>query len=564
MRRRIIYHISFTGIFLCCFFIIACQDTTPKGETIAATPEEMQQKAAGLIKDFISKATADSGKTIDSFVLLKQGPLCKQVYDTVNFIPRWSREEKWLPAGDSVYAFIEGAKRYGLFPEDYHYGSLKEIRGRFFADSLSRGDRKDALWWARADVLLTDAFFQLIRDIKLGRLPNDSVTLRKDSVLSDAFYKDQWTQLQQTHSITALANALEPVHKGYQLLKAAIPVFLNSAENKEYTLVPAPGKDPTLFKKALQKRLFEGGYIAFDSVAADSVQLAEAVKKFQKAKGITVDGKAGEGTVRMLNINDRERFVRIAISMDKFKLLPEQMPVKYVWVNAAANNMQLVDGGEVKIASRVITGKPKTRTPMLTSAINALITYPQWVPPPSIVQKEILPAVKKNPGYLGRKGFSLLDKDGNEVDPYTVDWTKYSKTVPYRIVQGSGDANALGIMKFVFDNKYSVYLHDTNQRYLFGNAMRSLSHGCVRVQEWQPLAYWLLRNDSVGGGGRSTRVDSVKIWLANKQKRTIPLRNKVPVFIRYITCDVLDGKLVFFDDVYGDDKYLREKYFAGK
>jgi murein L,D-transpeptidase YcbB/YkuD len=200
---------------------------------------------------------------------------------------------------------------------------------------------------------------------------------------------------------------------------------------------------------------------------------------------------------------------------------------------------------------------------MLTSAINALITYPQWVPPPSIVQREILPAVKKNPGYLNRKGFSLLDKDGNEVDPYTVNWAKYTKGVPYRIVQGSGDANALGIMKFVFDNKYSVYLHDTNQRYLFGNAMRSLSHGCVRVQEWQPLAFWLLKNDSIASGG-GTRVDSVKTWLANKQKRTISLRNKVPVYIRYITCEGQAGKVIFFDDVYGDDKVLRERYFAGK
>ena len=530
---------------------------------IAATPEDMQFKVTGLLKEKVVAALNDGGRSLDTVSLLKQIDLCKKLYEKNNYLPLWSKEENWLSAGDSVFNFIKNARLYGLYPEDYHYGLLKAIRESFFIDSLSKGDRKDALLWTEADMLLTDGFFRVIKDIKLGRLPNDSVTLRKDTVLSEEFYMSQFEKLQSGHSITLIADAIEPAHNGYRELKAAVKNFLANALEKEYTIVPLPGKDLQKFKKALQKRLYEGGYIAYDSVAADSVELAAAVKKFQQEKGITVDGRAGEGTIRMLNVNDRERFARIAISMDKYKMLPETMPQKYVWVNAAANFLQLVDGGEVKITSRVITGKPRTRTPMLTSAINALITYPQWVPPPSIVQKEILPAVKKNPGYLNKKGFSLLDKDGNEVDPYTVDWTKYTKGVPYRIVQGSGDANALGIMKFVFDNKYSVYLHDTNQRYLFGNAMRSLSHGCVRVQEWQSLAFWLLKNDNIGSGG-GTRTDSVKTWLANKQKRTIPLRNKVPVYIRYITCEGQDGKVVFFDDVYGDDKMLREKYFAGK
>jgi murein L,D-transpeptidase YcbB/YkuD len=132
-------------------------------------------------------------------------------------------------------------------------------------------------------------------------------------------------------------------------------------------------------------------------------------------------------------------------------------------------------------------------------------------------------------------------------------------------VQGSGDANALGIMKFVFDNKYSVYLHDTNQRYLFANAMRSLSHGCVRVQEWQKLAWYILQTDSLNAkGGNYTRIDSVKSWLENKQKKSIAVKNKLPVYIRYITCEGKNEGIVFYDDVYAEDRMLREKYFASK
>ena len=120
-------------------------------------------------------------------------------------------------------------------------------------------------------------------------------------------------------------------------------------------------------------------------------------------------------------------------------------------------------------------------------------------------------------------------------------------------------------MKFVFSNKYSVYLHDTNQRYLFSNSMRSLSHGCVRVQEWEKLALYILRSDSLATGKQLTsRIDSMNTWLQKKQKRSIALRYKMPVYIRYITYEGKDGGIVFYDDIYGEDKMLREKYFAVK
>ena len=557
-------HPSFTGILICLFVLLACNSKNDNGSNIASTPQELQKKATNLIQDFTEKAISDNGTLGDSSITLKQVRLAKLLYEKKSFEPLWFKKEEWLPAGDSLFSFIESSQLYGLFPEDYHVSQLKDIRQKFYADSLAKGDRKNAVLWSQADVMLTDAFAQIIKDVKLGRLPQDSITLRKDSVLSDEFYQQQLDRVQES-GITTTVQSLEPHHKGYYLLKDGIKKFLDSAEYKQFTIVPYPEKDLAKFNKALQKRLYEGDFIAYDSVRADSAQLAEAIKKFQKKKGIAVDGRAGEGTIRMLNVNDREKFIRIAISMDKYKMLPEIMPAKYVWVNAAANFLQLIDNNEIKLTSKTICGKAKTRTPVLTSNISELITYPQWVPPPSIVLKEILPAVKKNPGYLARKGFSLIDSKGNEVDPYSVDWAKYSKGIPYRVVQGSGDANALGIMKFVFSNKYSVYLHDTNQRYLFGNDMRSLSHGCVRVQEWEKLAQYILRNDSLNAnGGVYTKIDSLKTWLRKKQKKSIAVRNKIPVYIRYITCEGLNGDVIFYDDIYGEDKMLRVKYFASK
>ncbi|MEP6700540.1 MAG: L,D-transpeptidase family protein [Bacteroidota bacterium] len=533
-------------------------------DIIANTPQEMQEKLPDLIQNLIETAVSENGLLKDSAILLNQASLVKLLYQKKNFSSVWCDKEQWLPLGDSIYQFIEKAQLFGLFPEDYHVKELRTIRQQFSDDSLAKTDRKNATLWAKADIIMTDAFVQIVKDVKLGRLPNDSVTLRKDSVLTDEFYEKQFDALPQS-GVSTIVQSLEPKQRGYDLLKAGIRKFLDSADYRQFTVVPYPEKDQLKLRRALQKRLYEGNFIAFDSVAADSIQLAAAIKKFQQKKGITVDGRAGEGTIRMLNENDREKFIRIAISMDKYKMLPEEMPSKYIWVNISSNYLVLVEGDSVKLSSKVICGKPKTKTPLLTSNITQLITYPQWVPPASIISKEILPAVKKDPGYLARKGFSLVDSKGDEVDPYSVDWSKYSKSIPYKVVQGSGDANALGIMKFVFNNKYSVYLHDTNQRYMFANSMRSLSHGCVRVQEWEKLAFYILRNDSLNAtGGAYTKIDSVKTWLQQKQKRTVAVRNKIPVFLRYFTCEGRNGAIVFFDDVYADDKRLREKYFPSK
>lgn len=545
-------------LLLCISTMLACSSKKGGAGHLASSPDELQDQKSALLRQMIPAAYAASAGGTDSTVALMDAALAKAFYIQKEFVPQWSFEEHWLPVADSLYRFIENSRYTGLIPSDYHLQTLQTIRDRLLADSQSRGDRRDASLWARADLLLTDAFFRIVKDIKLGRLPQDSISLRPDSVLHESFYLQQWEQLQQA-GISRVVASLEPSHEGYHQLKAALRNFLQQAGNKQYSRVPYPEKNTALFNRALQRRLFEGGYLPSDSIPVDSSSLAAAVKKFQQEKGLAADGRAGEATVRMLNVNDEEKFFRVAISLDKYKMLPPQMPSRYIWVNTAANMLELVENGTVRLQSRVICGKSRTSTPQLNSAISELITYPQWVPPPSIVSKEILPAVKRNPGYLARKGFSLVDSKGNEVDPYAVDWARYSKGIPYRVVQGSGDANALGIMKFVFSNKYSVYLHDTNQRYLFANAMRSLSHGCVRVQEWEKLAYAILSMDNAG-----SRADSVKTWLQKKQKRSIPIRNKLPLFIRYITCGVENGQVAFYDDVYGEDKMLREKYYAGK
>ncbi|HTD94360.1 MAG TPA: L,D-transpeptidase family protein [Chitinophagaceae bacterium] len=562
--KKFVYHLII-GISLLCAG--SCRNAKkPPATDIVKTPEEMSLKLPELLRSSLDFADGNEGK-IDADAQLVFLTQVREVYEKNKYTPVWSNKERWNSFGDSLIYLIGKAKYYGLFPEDYHFPQIDSISKRFAEDTSSIHERKDAALWTKADLLLTDAFMHIVKDLKLGRLPQDSITLRKDSVLSDEFYLQKLELIQRRNSMNLVMHSLEPKHEGYLLLKEALPQFLDdSTSNRVFTPVPSSGNDPVTFRAALQQRLIEGGYLEQDSVQVDSLHLADAVKKFQKQQGIAIDGKAGGGTLRMLNMSASDKFARIAITLDRYKLLPEQMPDRYIWVNLPAFYMKLHDGDSVKLTSKIICGKPATRTPLLTSAISEMITYPQWTIPTSIIVKEVLPGLKRDAGYLTKKGYSLIDSKGDEVDPYTVDWTKYSKGIPYKVVQGSGDDNALGILKFNFPNKYAVYLHDTNQRYLFAQAMRSLSHGCVRVQEWEKLARYIIRYDyrDKYGDEPSPVEDSMSTWLERKEKHSIGVHKRLPVFIRYFTCEGKDGKAVFYDDMYGEDKAMRERYFAGK
>ena len=552
--------------------MVACNgNDAPTKKDIATTPEELQEKTSSHLRETLQFASGHAGSIGDSVLLFNQRVL-DQIYTQQEFRPSWSDKAKWNNVGDSVLAFIGNARYYGLYPEDYHFNVIHSIRSRFLDDSTGKGDSRDASLWSRVDLLLSDGLLHMAHDLKLGRLPADSVSFKRDSLLPDALYQRVFAGARKPGSLRAELEALEPRHPGYRRLREALPAFLGLTGNNNFTTVVSAKESQALFESSLRARLHEGGYLRSDTITVDSVQLAGAIKLFQEDMGLAADGKVGAGTLRMLNFSDRDRFASIAITLDRYKQLPDTMPDRYIWVNLPAYYMELRQGDSVPLTSKIVCGKPLTRTPLLTSSISNMVTYPQWTIPNSIIVKEILPAVKKNPGYLAKKGFSLIDERGDEVDPYQVDWSKYSKGIPYRVVQGSGDANALGILKFNFPNKYQVYLHDTNQRYLFGQAMRSLSHGCVRVQQWRELAYQIvrydnrdrIRTDEFGDAKPSAVEDSMNVWLERKEKHTIGIHNRLPVYIRYFTCEAKDGKLVFFDDIYGEDRRLQKQYFARK
>lgn len=546
----------FLGLLSIIISISSCRDSDkPSAKDIVKKPELLEDRIKQNLTVALEYAGLHQGKINDTLEVT-QVPLLRKVYEKNGFNSLWTYKGKWNNTGDSLYQFIKNSKEYGLFPADYYYGTLSVIDSLLERDSLAN---KDAALLSRADIVMTDALFLVSRDLKRGRLPYDSLTLRKDTiVINDSFYVAVLDSVTQSKKVAATLSRLEPALPGYVALKEAVKGFVDTTEFRKYTYLDFPFKDSVAFYDRLKKRLLEENI--FDSLPAqmDSIAWKKAITKYQASKKLKTTGKINENTVNRLNNTPWERFKRIAISLDKYKLMVDTMPANYAWVNIPAYYLKVFEGDSLAVESKVIVGTSKTRTPELYSEISNFITYPQWTVPYSIIFKEMLPQIQKDTNYLKKQNLMVVDKNDSVIPPSKINWKKLSKTYfPYLIKQRQGDDNSLGVLKFNFRNKYAVYLHDTNARWMFSKSDRSLSHGCVRVQNWEQLAHYLVRNDTI-----KYPVDTLISWIVRQEKHVVSGFKKLPLFIRYFTVEGIDGRVKFYEDIYAEDKVLAEKYFS--
>lgn len=551
------FHRSFQFLFiLLMLFVSACSKKNKK-ETVSS-PEEMNEAAQVSIESLLDDV--NSKGVIDDSTKLLFSPVVKDFYATNDYQRVWSKEEDWHPIAHQLRQYLDSCERDGLFKESYQSDKIQQLT-LLLKDSAAR---QVSYNWAVADLLLTDAFFHIMQDLKQGRLQADSLGWKYNKEKRRKFFAKTLQEVQAGASINQVFQQLQPAAEAYQQLKREIPSFVDSMDQNNYTYLVYPWKDSLAFQKRLLKRLAESG-INPTSNTIDSMVMADVISRYQRTRKIKETGKISAALVKQLNNTDKEKLKRIAITLDRYKNLPDTMPGKYVWVNIPAYMMKVWENDSLVMESKVIVGKPGTPTPVLSSEISDIVVFPTWTIPTSIILKDILPALKRNPGYLAKKGYGLYTYKGEPVNPYSVDWSKYTKGIPYLVRQGSGDDNALGVIKFNFKNPYAVYLHDTNQRYLFKNKERSLSHGCVRVQDWEKLAFYLLRNDSLYSqvpDSMKISTDSIGTWISRKERHVVGIRKKLPVFIRYFAVEKVNGVIKFYDDIYGDDKRLRERYFA--
>ncbi len=304
----------------------------------------------------------------------------------------------------------------------------------------------------------------------------------------------------------------------------------------------------------LRKRLaIEGDLGAFHAGGQTwDAELTAAVKRFQARMGLRQTGIVAGATLKAMDVPARVRFRELASSANRLAGINFPFDDRYVVVNIPSTSVEAVENGRVVHRYVAIVGDPEHPSPEIAARIQVINLNPTWTVPTSIIKKEIIPRMQRDPSYLTRQKIRILDGSGQEINPKAVDWNT-ERAANYTLRQDSGAGNSLGSIRVGMPNKLAVYMHDTPSKRLFGADYRFLSHGCVRVQGVYDYAEWLLQGT---GGGPNAVWD--KAAMAAKVKEGAPydikLANSVPVIWVYLTgWSNGDGPANFRDDVYGLD-----------
>lgn len=424
---------------------------------------------------------------------------------------------------------------------------------------------EDAAALAAAELAYSGTFLRYASDLKIGRL-----TPRK----MDPELFAQTKTIDKEATLKALAKKQDvdgffaqwvPHNPEYRALRSLL------AEHRE---MAAEGRWPEVSAAKVLKPGMRGKRVAELRARLEASRdititvkdpelydqgLVMAVKRFQTRHGLEPDGAVGKGTVAALNVPVEDRIKQIILNMERWRWLPEDLGNRYIIVNIAGFNLRLVESGAVKDRMKVVVGKPYHRTPVFSGKIRYLEINPYWNVPHSIAVRAELPRFRRDPRSVERMGFEVY-RGGKKVDASTINWKAVSaRHFPYTLRQNPGPDNALGRVKFIFPNRFSVYLHDTPSRGLFKRAARAGSSGCIRLARPVDLAEQVLQNKD---GWDRKRIDAV---LASAKNTRVDLPEKLPVHLTYATAWSGEGGTINFRrDVYGRDKKLAKALFGGR
>jgi murein L,D-transpeptidase YcbB/YkuD len=398
--------------------------------------------------------------------------------------------------------------------------------------------RKDAppARWAEADLKLSAAVVRYARDARGGRIEPSRLSALVTPKLDLPDAGEVLARVSSASDGGAALLAYNPQHPGYQALKAHLARLRESHPSTPSVQVP---KGPTL-KVGMQdprvpliRARFNLGK-GKDQTTYDE-RVASAVAAFQKEKGLPTSGALTPQTVAALSGPAVKRLeAELIANMERWRWLPGDLGTRHIMVNVPEYRLRFVNAGDVIHQTRVIVGKQESQTPIFSEQMKYLVVNPSWTIPPSIMRKEILPALANDPYYAARKGYRIVRR-GNTIS----------------VQQPPGERNALGFVKFMFPNQHAVYLHDTPNRNLFSAAKRAFSHGCVRVEQPFQLAEEILGQDGKWSEEKLRR-------LIGKGERYVHLSSPLPVHLTYFTVSVDErGDIKTFDDLYGLDRKVQ-------
>ncbi|MGD9138658.1 MAG: L,D-transpeptidase family protein [Desulfobacterales bacterium] len=444
----------------------------------------------------------------------------------------------------------------GLNPEDYHLSQLLVLKLQ-----LDQNKSLDPLLLSDYDILLTDSLVRLCYHLQFGKVDPENL-YPTWNMTRQIHNKNPVVAIEKRLQTGSLAEGLKNIRPKthlYQMLKALLKKYREIQEAGGWETMP---KGPTLKPgmtdgriALLRKRLAITGEYEGSVSDADYYDepLKEAVQRFQIKHRLEADAAVGKNTLAALNIPVKQKIDQIRVNLERIRWVYHKMPPDFIAVDIAGFQVYHVEDIDISWSSRAQVGKPFRKTPVFKSKIKYIVFNPTWTVPPTILQKDILPKIKKNPDYLHKMKISVIDREGRTVDPKSVNWSKYSKNIPYTLRQEPGPHNALGRMKFIFPNKYFIYLHDTPSRSLFGRKDRAFSSGCIRVENDLELAEILLA-DPV----KWDRQSILEVLDTNETRRVyLPKPKSIILFYATIRFDKIDN-YIFKKDIYDRDRRVLE------
>lgn len=482
---------------------------------------------------------------IDSTFLGRYQPKIIQFYNEHQNKTVWNNQKDRV----EFLSFLELIDEDGLDKNDYYFDKLKTKEANF--------NDLNELAHIELDILYTQSFFRVANNLHSGKLNprtlyNDwEVTpekLEPEKLLFNSLYE---------HKITHTLDSLRPNNIIYNKLKTALSKEKQLPEepeimqqqikiNKKIQVNDTVNSIIDIKKKLAHLKF----YTLEDSITSVyNVELEEAVKKFQKRNNLTADGVIGAGTIKSLNYNRMQRKAQIVANLERLRWYPRYLGENYVLVNIAGFELWAVAKGDTIHHHRVVVGKNSRRTPILSSKFSDIVFNPTWTVPPTIIKNDLTPSATKNRGYFANNRIKIY-KNGAQVS--AEDWNPEVAS-SYRYVQDPGSHNSLGLIKFNFPNNYMVYLHDTNNRSVFGRDGRDLSSGCIRVESPVSLAAKIFKMD------QNETMNEEKINSLIAKGKTTSIKIKSPIYVHqfYWTVSVAkDGGLKFNADIYNLDEGL--------
>ncbi|HEU4619311.1 MAG TPA: L,D-transpeptidase family protein [Gammaproteobacteria bacterium] len=545
-----------------------------------AVPARALSDVAGELKRRVEQLRVTATLTIGGETILASRPLL-ELYEARAFAPLWAGAG--ASGRESAAAGLDRALRDiaadGLDPNDYHARGIA---------SLEAGP-KSASSDAELDLLRTDALLRIAEHLRYGKVDEATLSVNRDltrplgagTEVAATPPLGAGTDVAATPPLGAGTDvaatvldmlesgllydrvmALRPSHFVYSGLVAALAGLEKVRAEGGWPAIPAGrtlrigDEDPRV--PLLRRRLADDvGVLPSESapfavedlpsLTFDSV-LEAAVKSFQRRHSLNEDGVVGAATLAELNVPAEARIQQVRVNLERARWVAHDLADTFVVVNIAGAKVYYVRGGNVVFETRAVVGLPYRQTPVFSAPMRYIDLNPTWTVPPGIVG-EILAHVRRDPGYLDREHFRVLDRAGNPVDAGAIDYARYNASnFPYVFRQQPGPSNPLGNVKLVFPNRYNVYLHDTPARELFEREQRTFSHGCIRVQDPLRLAELVL--DDPEHWSRA----ALEAAMAPGTTRTIALPKPISVLVLYWTASAdVRRELHFFRDVYGRD-----------